>query len=201
MDFLSSTGSIGVWILVGMGVLKGFFTFIVKPVVIRTTHKGVQFKGGKSIKILDTGFHWYCPFYSEIDIHPVVRQTTKLPPQALMSIDGTEIAASAVIVYEFIDIEKAFARTWDIEDTIRDIAMVAVKKVIVKEEADNLWKDQNKLDHELEEELKSGALIKDFGINLFNAYYTDLSKTNVSSYLAEDGVFVSPKRNKPNNSV
>jgi regulator of protease activity HflC (stomatin/prohibitin superfamily) len=194
MDFLSNTGAIGVWTLVAMGVLKGFFTFILKPIVIRTTHKGVHFVGGKTIKILDSGFHWYFPFYSEIDVHPVVRQTTKLPPQALMTLDGEEIAASAVIVYEFIDIEKAFAQSWDIEDTIRDIAMVAVKKVIVKEEAKNLWKNQNRLDNELETELRSGALVKDFGISIFNAYYTDLSKTTVNSYLAEDGVFITPKK-------
>jgi len=194
MDFLNQIGPIGAYILAAYAGIKLTFTYICKIVVVRTTHKGVVFKKGSEIRILNPGFHFYMPLISEVDIFPTVRQTTSLPPQAISSNDGEAIAARAVIVYEIKDMKAAFAESWDIEDTIVDIGMVALRGVITTKPSDTIFNEQLALDDELTGILKAGQLSRDYGVNILKAYFTNLAKTEVNSYLSEDTVSVLPKR-------
>ena len=76
------------------------------------------------------GLRVYWPLVTEVDVIPTARQTHNLPTQALTTSDGKKVVVSGVVVYRIKDIVATMARNWDVSDTLNDISMVAITKII-----------------------------------------------------------------------
>ena len=151
-------------------------SFIPHYIHVKATHEGVMFTSDKT-KVLKAGLPWYLPFWSEPMLYPVKRQTLNLPPQVLTTKDDKEILASVVVTYEIDDIHKALVDTYDFEDTIRETAQGAVKKVLSTKTFDEVKADQHELDIELCRRIRS--VIRVYGVKVLEAVITDLGKTRI----------------------
>ena len=98
--------------------------------IVRSTHAGVRFRHGKRPEALLPGLRVYWPLVTEVDVIPTARQTHNLPTQALTTSDGKKVVVSGVVVYRIKDIVATMARNWDVSDTLNDISMVAITKII-----------------------------------------------------------------------
>jgi regulator of protease activity HflC (stomatin/prohibitin superfamily) len=135
-----------------------------------------MFTRGKTA-VKGPGLHWYLPFWSDPMIYPVKRQTLNLPPQVLTTKDLKEILTSVVVTYEIDDIHKALVDTYDFEDTIRETAQGAVKKVISVKEFNEILENQHEIDVELCRRIRS--VIRPFGVRVVEAVITDFGKTKI----------------------
>lgn len=122
-------------------------------------------------------------------MYPVKRQTLNLPPQVLTTKDYKEILASVVVTYEIDDIHKALVDTYDFEDTIRETAQGAVKKVIATKEFQEILENQHEIDVELCRRIRS--VIRPFGVRVIEAVVTDFGKTKIYR-LVGDGCEAKP---------
>lgn len=141
----------------------------------RTTHRGVMFRFGK-VRLINPGITWYIPMWSDPVIWPIARQTLNLPAQVFTS-DGKSMMASTAVIYEVSDIHRALVMTYDLEETIRDVAQGAVKRVLLDKSTDQLLKEQDKTDQEITDAIKSELL--QFGILVTKAFITDFSSVRV----------------------
>lgn len=105
--------------------------FVPKSVTIRPTHRGLKFVRGANVSVLEPGFHFYWPFWTEIDLCVVARQPHNLASQTLTTLDGYVVEAGAVNVYNLNDVIKAYGgKNYDVDDTINDITAACVAQAV-----------------------------------------------------------------------
>lgn len=143
-------------------------------VVVKATHGGVAFVRGKLAKEIRPGLMLYWPIWTDFILYPAVRQSLNLPSQTLTTKDGRSITTSAVLVYEVNDMLKALTVQHDLDDTLRDISLAAVRE-----------HDQARTFDELR--CEDGAELRDtirrrvqkYGVRVCDAWVTDFAETRV----------------------
>ena len=148
--------------------------FVPRWRVIPMTHGGVSFVRGKVVKAIKPGLYWYWPIWTDYVIIPVVRQSLNLPAQTLTTADDHAVTLSTVIVYEVTDVVKALTSQWELEDTVQDIALAAVREYSMRKTFEQLRLDDGSA---LKETIK--RRVQRYGVGVRDAWITDLAKTRV----------------------
>jgi regulator of protease activity HflC (stomatin/prohibitin superfamily) len=177
-------------------IFNALLSLVPQIVLCRATHAGVKFQAGRTVRLLRpdngvpfpcikwwksfpylwfqrTGVHVYWPLVTETEIVPVKRQTTNLVNQYLCTSDGSTIGVGGIIVYEVSDVEKLLTECYDYEDTIQDLALAAIKKVVTSHSITDLQKGNGKVDKELTLELRKD--LSRFGVRTVRVTLSDLA--------------------------
>lgn len=150
--------------------------FIPRILHIKAIEEGVMYTRSKYKKI-GPGIHIYLPIWSDYYTYPIKRNTLDLPAQILLTKDTKSVYIEVCVVYSINDIVKALVETYDLEDTIRDIAQGCVKKIVSNANLEDLQKEQTKTDSLLTKELKEE--LHGYGINVKNGFLTNISNVRV----------------------
>lgn len=152
--------------------------FFPRMVIIRTTHRAVKFVRGKKLVLVEPGLCVYWPLTTDLFPIPTVRQTLNLPTQRLVTRDGKRTICSAVVVFNITDPIQAVGRSWDYEETIRDISMCAVATILTDTPYEELVKGVGSgLRVHLTDACQRG--LQKFGIRIQNCMLTDFCPANV----------------------
>jgi regulator of protease activity HflC (stomatin/prohibitin superfamily) len=157
-------------------VFEWFGQFIPRILHIKFTEEGVLYTRG-SFKKIGPGIHMYLPLWSDYYTYPVKRNTLDLPPQILLTKDRKSIYIEVAVIYSIEDIVKALVETFDLEDTIRDIAQGCVKNIIISSTLETLQEDQFNVDKSLTKELKEE--LSNYGIFVKKGFITNISSVKV----------------------
>jgi len=160
--------------------------WIPRILIVRSTHAGARFRYGSKVSPLQPGLHVYWPLVTEVEVIPTARQTHNLPTQALLTSDGKKIVVSGVVVYAINDVVATIARNWDVSDTLNDISMVAITKVITTHTLEYLLQHltdevQDKLTHETRRRLRR------YGVSVYWTALTDFSEAIVIKNISGNG--------------
>lgn len=150
---------------------------------------GVKLKHGKA-KEIRPGLYWWLPLTTDIVRLPTKRQTMRLDTQTLTTTDDQAVTASAVVVYEIADVVKALVDTWDVEDTISDVAQRSVVGALSSRSFEEV---REELTGEVAQEILRQCRrdLRQFGIRVKDAFLSDC--TFVTAYrIMGDGVAVVP---------
>jgi regulator of protease activity HflC (stomatin/prohibitin superfamily) len=153
--------------------------FVPRWEIVDTTQGAVKFVRGSQVHKLGPGWHVYWPLTTRFNTYPIVRQATDLRPQSLVTLDDRSILVGGLIVYEIHDVEAILARTFDPDDTIKDISLSAIHDVCCQKTWDELKQGQRSgaLDRELRREAKKG--LDDYGVRVLKMTLTDLAPCRV----------------------
>jgi regulator of protease activity HflC (stomatin/prohibitin superfamily) len=143
---------------------------------ILATEEAVCFKRGTARK-LGPGMHWYWPVWSTISEYPVKRQSLNLHPQTLMTKDAETVVAAVTVVYQISDILKALVDTFDLNDTIGDMAQWGVKRIITSMSFDEIRDEKTTVDRRLTFAIRSA--LHPFGIQVIRSFLFDFSTATV----------------------
>lgn len=141
------------------------------------THGGVMFTRAK-VRELKPGMYIYWPIWSRYELYPITRQTLNLPPQFLLCRCSNTVLASVTVVFRIRNITKALVQTYDLEDTIRDCAQGAVRRVLATLSISDIQTSQTEIDKDLRVELRK-VLGEPFGIWCEEAFLSDFSPSTV----------------------
>ncbi len=147
-------------------------------------------QGGAIVTLVTPGICLYNKWLSELEIYPTARQTTNLPYQALVTKDKCTLAVSAIVVYEVLDLVKAYGETWDIEDLIKDISLAKVRLLLTSMKYDNVIENQESIDLSLTESIKKE--LDSYGINVINSFFTDLAPSSNTLLMGSAGANLLP---------
>lgn len=173
-------------------IVEWIGSFIPRILHVKLTHKGVMFTKNK-VKKIEPGLHVYLPFWSNPDLYPVKRQTINLPAQVLTTKDGKSVVIDVAVIYEVEDILKALVDTYNLEDTIRDTAQGAVKRVVIAETVDGLQQKQAQIDKLLSKKIR--AFLRPYGIKVVKAFVISYSQVKVFRLIQDHNDF---KMSPPN---
>jgi len=161
-----------------LGELFGLLLdFIPRWLIVKQTHGGVAFVRGKNAQLVEPGMRFFWPFWTEIILYPVVRQTMNLPQQTLTTLDGESIQINSIVVYKVDDVLKMLTLQFDIEETIRDLSLASIKTEITSRTFDEITNEQNKIDCDLTESLNEELAY--YGVDIVKVALTDFAKTRV----------------------
>lgn len=150
--------------------------FIPRLVIIRSTHLGIKYVRGKNLVSVKPGLCFYWPLVTEMETIAAVRQTLNLPAQRLVTKDGKRVLCSGVVVYSIFDIILAVGRSWDNDDTVRDISMGVIAGVVTSRNYDMLQHMdvvQNMLTADAQRELRK------YGVRVQRCMLIDFCPANV----------------------
>lgn len=158
--------------------------FIPRLVIVRSTHLGIKYVRGKNLVCVKPGLCFYWPLVTEMETIPAVRQTLNLPVQRLVTNDGKRVICSGVVVYNIFDIILAVGRSWDNDDTVRDISMGVIAGVITDRNYDMLQHMdvvQNILTADAQRDLRR------YGVRVQRCMLTDFCPANVIALSTDNG--------------
>lgn len=154
-------------------MMNTFGNIFPRVVLVQQTHRAVKFSGSKA-KELGPGIHWWWPLVSQIEEIPVARQTVNLPSQSLVTLDDVTIVVSGVVVYSIRSAIDAIVKNYDHEDTLKDVAMCSIAKVI----SGVTWKElrEQQRGGKLQERLTKAVRqsLRPFGFRVSRTALTDI---------------------------
>lgn len=110
-------------------IFNGILKFVPRPIIVRTTHRGVAWRFGKYIREMSPGWRWVWPLITDWVIIVVARQTNKMPVQTIESKDGHQVSIGMYIVYRINDPIAAIGKkNWDVDTTVNDISQGVLVK-------------------------------------------------------------------------
>jgi regulator of protease activity HflC (stomatin/prohibitin superfamily) len=104
--------------------------FIPRPMIVRSTHKAVKFKWGRS-KIINPGWRWWWPITTEMDTVVVVSQPLELAPQTLMTKDGQSVVVGGVALFRIEDVNAYSVENYDADESMGEVAGSAIRDAVV----------------------------------------------------------------------
>ena len=159
-------------------LVQWFARWIPRLGICRATHGGVKFRRGCHVRPIRPGMYVYWPVTTEIEVIPTARQSVDISPQTLMTKDKATVLVSVVLVYEINDIVKALGKSWNVDDTIREVGGTAVVREVVTRTFADLAKH---LVDEIRNELtkKCRTLLRPFGVRVLDARFSDFAECQV----------------------
>lgn len=148
-------------------------------VIVRSTHGGVKFVHGLTIKKVVPGIAWYWPAVTEIVIIPTARTTVNLMSQTVSTADDKPIVLSGMLVLEVRDPVKLLSATHDVDEMIADIALACIYEAIcgLTWAEIKAWQKSGELDKTLR--LDTRRALEKYGVWVAEAMLTDLSPCRV----------------------
>jgi regulator of protease activity HflC (stomatin/prohibitin superfamily) len=125
---------------------------------------------------LGPGIHWYWPKTTEVEVLPVERQTLDLPVQTLSTADLQSVAIRAEVIFVVVDIRLAVCKTFDFQQTIQDVAQLAVVDVVASKSYEELSAAvrNTTIVEELTQVLRNE--LQSYGVGVERAFLADFAK-------------------------
>lgn len=169
-------------------IIEWFGAFVPRYEIVDTTQGAVKWIGGSRVVTLGPGVHWYWPFRTKFQVYPTARQSEDLRTQTLVTADDVTIVVGGQVTYAIRDLEAILANTFDPAQTVKEIALTAISRVIVEK----TWAD-------LKAQFRSGELGKDlkssltrelspYGVRVLKASLTDLAPTRVYKLIQSQSI-------------
>lgn len=165
---------------------------IPRIIIVKRTHGGVKYVHGHKVVRLDPGLHFYWPIVTEVELHPVARQSVNLPTQVIMTKDRVSFVVGVVSVYEIHDIVAVLSRNWDTDGTVLDITQTAVVEVCAGMTSDELI-DKIKTEVKMALTKTTRHFLKPYGIRVKKCAVTDFSICKVFKLVGDQNPLVEGK--------
>ena len=165
-------------------IIEWFGMFIPRIIHIKAYEEGVMYTRS-SYKKIPPGIHIYLPLWSNYHTYPVKRNTLDLPAQILLTSDNKSVFIEVAVVYSIDDIVKALVETFDLEDTIRDVAQGCVKNIIISSSLKEITEEQKKGDDKITTELQ--VELQSYGIKVKKGFITNISNVKVFRLIQNTG--------------
>lgn len=184
--------------------LLGFFPHLK---LVRGTHAGVKFRHGRDyieircdngmylpyftakfpwVRWQYSGLHIYWPVTTEIEVVPIVRQTTNLPPQYLVTADGRNVGVSGIVISEVSEVVKLLTKAWDYDQVVRDYGMAEIKRVVSESHAEDIYSSDGNVDKKFT--LKLRKRLRPFGVKVIRVTLTDFAPVRLLGLMLPSGL-------------
>ncbi|MFA6158815.1 MAG: SPFH domain-containing protein [Candidatus Paceibacterota bacterium] len=157
-----------------VGFVKGFK-------FIHEGEKGIKLRFGRALrnsdgspKIIEPGFVLLIPFVETLLRHHVRQNSFRFDDQRIMLKDGLIFTVGAMILFRVTDIYKALFEIDNLDSSIDDVGMAALREVIQPLNHGDL-QDIEEIKKKLIERVK--VRTKDWGIEVFEFSLTDCAPT------------------------
>ena len=119
---------IGVIVFVGAAALA--VNSVLKKITIFETEKGLLYKKGRFISVLNPGQYWYLPFRTVITKIDIRLRYVSLVGQEVLSSDNVSLKLSIAASYEYADVAHAINKIQSVDQALYLEIQQAVRDII-----------------------------------------------------------------------
>tara|TARA_Y100000034_G_C6713375_1_gene315233 strand:- start:140 stop:691 length:552 start_codon:yes stop_codon:yes gene_type:complete len=160
-------------------LIEWFASLIPHLLVVRKTDRAIKFVKGHTVKVCEPGIHVYWPVVTDIQPVNVMRQKIDLEVQTLMTKDEKTVLVDGLIMFTIADVEKYLVDNYDAEESIVDVAMTALRKVVISSTLEDIQAGRAKIDNNLKTQTE--RLLEDFGVDVEFVRLKSFAPTRVFS--------------------
>jgi regulator of protease activity HflC (stomatin/prohibitin superfamily) len=106
--------------------LRQFFRGFRVWLVVSPWEQALRVRWGKSVKVLNSGFHWKLPVFDIIYLQSIRLRISPINKQTLSTRSGQIITLAANLGYQIDDIERLYSSIHHAEDTISSLTRSAI---------------------------------------------------------------------------
>jgi len=157
--------------------------------IVPATHGGVAFVRGKYKREVRPGLCWYWPIWTELTIMPLAAQVLNLQNQTLIMRRGKQpvsVVVGAILEYEVHDPVKAFGERYNLDDSIKNLALMAVKETFWNQTLSIAVGGLEKYETKLKRTL-SGKLRR-YGVRVLSVGLSDFAACKVYKFMGEERI-------------
>lgn len=131
-------------------------------------------RGGRIRRELSPGLHWRWLFLEEVKVWPSTECVVDLKTGAITTIDDVAVVLSANVGYRLESIRKAWATVWNLEESLRAVAIGRLSSYAAALEWADLTGDRAELERQMLDDLN--AAIAEWGLKVTRVHLTDCVK-------------------------
>jgi regulator of protease activity HflC (stomatin/prohibitin superfamily) len=144
---------------------------------VHSFQRGVKFRHGRDIALLEPGVHFAFWWFEEIVLVTTCERTVNLPTQSMTTADDVAVTFSANVAYEVTDAREMYTKLSDFEDSLNATAMVFLADKVRSKTWAELVSGQAELERQLREALTRRG--KRWGVKFLDVGFTDMVKARV----------------------
>jgi regulator of protease activity HflC (stomatin/prohibitin superfamily) len=125
-----------------------------KRVKVHESEKGVLFRDGRFLRLLDPGLHW---IRGEVTLVDVRRRDTMIDAAPVLTRDLVPVGVRLMVTYRVTDPKAALLQSFEYRVHLANDAVAAVHRCVSPVAMADLAAEHNRLDHQIHDRLKLEA--------------------------------------------
>jgi len=130
-------------------VILIFVLFLSGIRIIYQYKRGIKFRFGKFVRILDPGFNWIIPVVETVQIVDVRVIAINIPSQEIMTRDNVPSKINGVLFFAIKDAKKAVLEVSDYLFAISQLAQASLRDVCGKVELDTILSKREEMGNDI----------------------------------------------------
>lgn len=159
-------------VVFGLAVLGLVLRWGLRCITVFDFERGLRYKGGRFLGVLEAGQYWYVPFRTRIDKVDLRPRSLALSGQEVLTSDGVAVKVSLASKYEIVDPDRAVNKAQDYSAMLYLELQMAAREIISKATADEIVEGRDQFAARLLELSAVGA--ENLGLKLHGVYLKDV---------------------------
>ncbi|MCD6247351.1 MAG: slipin family protein [Candidatus Diapherotrites archaeon] len=119
--------------------------------VINQYERGVKFRLGRFVGILEPGFRWIVPIIERIEKVDIRVITVDIPSQEVMTKDNVPIRVNGVVFFRVLEAEKSVLEVEDYRYAVAQLSQSALRDMCGKAELDTVLAKREEIGNKIKE--------------------------------------------------
>lgn len=154
-----------------LAMLIGLF-FLSGIRIVFEYKRGLKFRFGKYIKVLQPGFRWIIPVIETLQIVDIRVITINIESQEVMTEDNVPCSIDGVLFFKIQDPEKAVLEVEEYKFAITQLAQAALRDVCGKVELDTILSNREEMGNNIKEIVEAETHV--WGITIIDVKIKDI---------------------------
>ncbi len=163
---------------------RGLLSIFPQRRIVKAGHGAIRYGPGGGIEVLAPGWYVIWPIIQHFEDFPIMRQTTDVPKQPLVTKDGRTVTAGGVIRYSVSDVELFCVENFNTFDDIDDVAQIAIRDVVISHDFEILQTERKLIDLELRRTAQ--RRLKSYGVKVHDLNLKGLAPAQLV-HIVSDG--------------
>ncbi len=138
------------WLLLYLAIFL-VLVFISGIRIINQYERGVKFRLGRCVGILEPGFRWVIPLIERIQKVDIRVITVDIPSQEVMTKDNVPIKVNGVVFFKVVNADKAVLEVEQYQYAVAQLSQSALRDMCGKSELDTVLAKREEIGHKIKE--------------------------------------------------
>lgn len=152
--------------------IKMAFPKLLVKVTVLEFQRGLMYRDGKFVKVLEPGSYWTFPFNTRVTLIDIRQAYTIIPSQELLTADSMSVKMTLAVQYKVVDAYAAINMVDSYISALYTVTQLALRDIVSSMKIDELMSARQKVADELYTAVSGKAA--EFGLELITANIRDL---------------------------
>lgn len=142
-------------VIIVLAAVAWLTRYLFRRITVFQSERGLLYKRGKFISVLDPGVYWYIPYYAAITKVDARLKYASLVGQEILSSDNVSLKLSLTVAYEYADLAIAINNIQNVDQAVHLEIQQVARDIIGQHKVDEILEKRGELSQRLFEKAPS----------------------------------------------